>query len=410
MRRAASIIPAILLLATAPLHGQFWDKLNNPKIHVSLRHPPGLGLTVKRIAFGPSKGYESDQLTDALTQDFVQNGIEVIDRQHLQSILAEHDFSMSGYVDKATAAELGKILGPTALIFVNLQRNKVDQQQLRDPRTYTDRQGYQHIKFISRTQAFVKASIQTIDLATGRIFQAITLEANPLQENETFDRCCAEYPPESELQDRAMRQIIGEVHRQFLPWSEVKQLYFFDDKDCDLKVAFSYLKGGNIQEAARQSEANLEKCKQLPKNKEKVLARATYNLGMSLFLQDEYDRAMTYFAEAQRIKTMDITVEAMTEVNKAQSLAAAMQRVEERMALEASLGATPTRVATSARPGTAPASGAKAPVKALGKAADAPAAASSPEDRLRKAEDLFRKKLITKAEYDAKRAEILKEM
>jgi tetratricopeptide (TPR) repeat protein len=404
MRRATLIIPAFLFIATTPLSAQLWDKLNNPKIQVALRHPPGLGLTVKRIAFGPSKGYESDQLTDALTQDFVQNGVEVIDRQHLQSILAEHDFSMSGYVDKTTAAELGKILGPTALLFVNLQRNKVDQQQLRDPRTYTDRNGYQHIKFISRTQAFVKASIQTIDLATGRIFQAVTLEANPLQENESFDHCCAEHPPESELQDRAMREIVDQVHRQFLPWTETRKLYFFDDKDCDLKVAFSYLKGGNVQEAAKQSEANLEKCQQLPKGKEKVLARAHYNMGMSRFLLDDYEKAMTDFTEAQRIKTMDITVEAMTELNRARDLAAAMQRVEERMALEATLGA-----AASAR-GTTPPGGRSSSAKSLVKGPDAVPGASAPEERLKKVEDLFRKKLITKAEYDTKRAQILKDM
>jgi tetratricopeptide (TPR) repeat protein len=404
MRRAALIFTALVLIAHTQVNGQFWDKLNNPKIQVTLRHPPGLGLNVKRIAFGPSKGYESDQLTDALTQDFVQNGIEVVDRGHLQSILAEHDFSMSGYVDQTTAAALGKILGPTALIFVNLQRNKVERQQLRDPNVYTDRNGYKHIRFISRTQAFLKASIQTIDLATGRIFQAVSLEANPLQENESFDQCCAEYPPESELQDRAMRQVVEQVHRQFLPWDETRKLYFFDDKDCDLKVAFSYLKGGNVQEAARQSEANLEKCKLLPKGKEKVLARAHYNLGMSRFLLDDYDRAMAGFSEAQRIKTMDITVEAMTELNRARVLSAAMRRVEERMALEASLGVAPSRE-------TASPAGSKAPVKGgIIKGSTATAGAPTPEERLKKVENLFRQKLITKSEYDAKRAEILKEM
>jgi hypothetical protein len=34
----------------------------------------------------------------------------------------------------------------------------------------------------------------------------------------------------------------------------------------------------------------------------------------------------------------------------------------------------------------------------------------SAEERLKKAEELYRKKLITKAEYDRKRAEILSEM
>ena len=40
-------------------------------------------------------------------------GLEVIDWQNLDQVLAEHEFSFSGYVDQKSATEMGKILGPS---------------------------------------------------------------------------------------------------------------------------------------------------------------------------------------------------------------------------------------------------------------------------------------------------------
>jgi hypothetical protein len=392
-----------LLLAAGTVQGQFWDRLNNPKIKVTLKHPPALGLKISKIAFGPTRGDVTDQLVDALTQEFVTNGLEVIDRLHLQSILAEHNFSASGYVDPTTAAELGKILGPTALVFVNLQRNRIEQQHLRDPSVYKDRNGYPHIKYISRTQAFAKASIQTVDLATGRIFQATSVEASPLRENTAFD-AFAEYPPESELGDQAMREIVLRIHQQFLPWSESRELYFFDDKDCDLKIAYSMLKAGDIESAGRQSETNLEGCKTLKKPTDRTLAHAYNNVGMSRFLLGDHDKALASFADAQRVKTMGITEDAMAEANRARALAASYQRFEERVALESSLGASGRSgalVRTPSAPGQPP---------AQAKGGGVPTGAPTIEQRLKQLDALYQQKLITKVEYDRKRAEILKEM
>jgi tetratricopeptide (TPR) repeat protein len=408
---------ASLLAGAVPLRAQIWDRLSNPKIRIEVKHPPRLGLKIARIAFGPSRGSDSDQLTDALTQDFVQNGIEVIDRNHLNSILAEHNFSLSGYVDKASAAELGKILGPAALVFVNLQRNTTEKKQLRDPGVYKDSRGYAHTKFLSRTQAFVKASVQTIDLSTGRIFQAMTVEKSPLKANETFDSCCAEYPSEFELQDTALRQVVEEIHQQFLPWSEQTSLFFFDDKECDMRVALSLVKGGDIEGAVKQSEAGLERCKSQTNSNDKTLAHAHYNVGMSRFLHGDYDLALASFSDAQRVKSMDITSETMAEVNKARALNAALQKVEQQVAFGATLGAGAEARAAASGPSAKTAAGAAATGTTAPATATASASASgkaeagsSAEERLKRLEGLFQKKLITKQEYEKKRAEILKEM
>ena len=60
-RQSMFMVP-VCLIATTSAHAQFWDRLTNPKVTVRMTHPPGLGLTVARVAFGPAKGDCSDEL------------------------------------------------------------------------------------------------------------------------------------------------------------------------------------------------------------------------------------------------------------------------------------------------------------------------------------------------------------
>src|SRR5206468_6773091 len=54
---------------------------------------PGLGLKISKIAFGPASGTCADQIVEALISDFVSQQVEVVDRQHLGAILAEHNLT-----------------------------------------------------------------------------------------------------------------------------------------------------------------------------------------------------------------------------------------------------------------------------------------------------------------------------
>ena len=115
----------VLLISTGFIinaSAQGFDALSNPKIYVKLMHPPGLGLKINKVIFNPATGNCSDQIIDAMISDFVSNNVEVIDRNNLQAILAEHNFNFSGYVDKNSAVSIGKIIGPSAMITVKVLR------------------------------------------------------------------------------------------------------------------------------------------------------------------------------------------------------------------------------------------------------------------------------------------------
>jgi tetratricopeptide (TPR) repeat protein len=427
MRRVlvvASVGGAVLLSPTsAP--AQFWDKLTNPKIPVSIQHPPGLGLQVNKVAFGPPKGEAAEQFIEALTEHFIRANVEVLEREQLQTMLAEHNFSLSGYVDQTTAAEIGKIVGPAVLVLANIPRHYAQQKSLRE--RWKDGNGFYHVTHISRTQAFARGSVRAVDLASGRIFAMQSFQTDPYLENRSEpDLCCPDFPAEPDVLDMAMSQLVGRAQRLFLPWTERTELYFFDDKDCNLKSAHAFMKSGNVPGALQQSLANLEACKTNPKAKDKNQAHANHNVGMAYFASGDLDKALEYLNAAQQAKPADIHTEAIGECMRAKAEAVKMQQVEERLALDEVLGAKRrAEAATAAPPSTPPAGKTSAtkttprPVKPANgpvptgdsaAASDSAKGSATVEDRLSRLDALFKKGLITKPEYDKKKAELLKEL
>lgn len=394
MRRILLFVGLAVCSLGNAAQAQIWDRLTNPQVTVTLTHPPYLGMKVDRVAFGPIQGQCSDQFLDAVIADFVNGNVEVIDRQHLETLLAEHKLSLSGYVDKQRAAEMGKILGPSVLLFLKVLRCDTLQKKLY--KDSTDFRGNAHRTHISKTEGYFKASIQSVDLTTGRVFAARTIDATPSLQNESMDSCCPEFPSEYEVQDLAQRQAVEQIHRMFFPWSETKALYFFDDKDCNLKAAFQLLRGGDQQGALELSQTNLEACRGRGDVKPKVVAHAVYNVGMASFILGHHDKALEYFAESAKLGGGNIVAETIAECRRAQQLATEMQRVEERVPIGTP---SPTTVAAMA----------PSPVAPQAQAPAAPAA-STVEERLKKLDDLLKKGLITKAEYDRKRAEVLKDL
>ena len=122
-----SILTIFYLTLSIYSSAQFFSELSNPKVKINIEHPAGIGLKINKIAFNSSiDGNWGDQINDALIQDFVSHKAEVIDRANLNTILSEHNFNNSGYVDQSTAVSIGKIIGPSALLSVKVIRSDVE--------------------------------------------------------------------------------------------------------------------------------------------------------------------------------------------------------------------------------------------------------------------------------------------
>jgi hypothetical protein len=385
-------------LLSTPMHAQLWDMLTKPQITVNLNHPPRLGLNIKRVAFGPSHGQCSDDILNRLTGTLISGGVEVVDRHQFRALMAEKHFSMGGYIDQQSALRMGKLLGPTALIFVKI--SQCDSEQHRD---FTESKNYkgEYVRTENATvKMHIRGTLQTVDLTTGRIFSASPIIEDAELSNHSKDGR-PEFPAWESVRDLAVDRAAYDASTMFIGWTEQKKLYFFNDKDCNLSVAYSLLKANDFDGVVRQSEANIATCKTWPNVKDSNLAHAYYNAGLAYLLVNDHEKAMAYLLQSEQLKGGLIVTQTIEQANKAANLDAEIQRVADKTEAFEQEQADITAADQAAQQSAAAAS--------VSNSSSAKSASDSAEDRLKKLDSLLKKGLINKQDYEIKKAEILKD-
>jgi tetratricopeptide (TPR) repeat protein len=301
---------------------------------------------------------------------------------------------MNGYVDRQSALRMGKLLGPTALIFVKI--SGCDVQQHRNNTEHKNHKGEIERSYDAIAEIHIRGTLQTVDLATGRIFSASLIVEDARLSNHSTD-APPEFPNRRALRDDAIGRAAYDASTMFVNWTEQKQLYFFNDKECNMALAYTLLKSNDFDGVIRQSEENIVACKTWPKLKDNSLAHAYYNAGLAYLLINQYDKALFYLRESARLKGGEIVTETMTQANNSARLDEEMRHVAERteqfeQEQEDRTGASQPPPDISSQP------------------ANSNAAQNSPEERLKKLDSLYKKGLINTDEYEAKRAVILKDI
>ncbi len=404
---------SVLVLLCLPLcaSAQFFKVGPEKTVPVSISHPPQFGLTVRRVAFGQPGGScpgEANELVDrTILPDFQQNHMDVIERQALNQIMSEHNFSQTAYADPSSAAQLGRILGPSAMIIVTVNNCSSSQVPLfNDQRNMFNNQVVR--TFISKTRYSLEGSLRIVNLTTGQIVGSHNFQSSKEQSNQS-QQGQPEYPPVDEIKDQAMQDVGFQVHAMFFPSGDRVELPFYDDKDCDLNQVYLLFKNGDQDGALRMMDANLQSCT-AGKHKDKSLARAYYDDGLLHCIHADYEKAATLFTSAMDAKGAEAVATASGTCERAKRGAADLKAYE---AQAAQIQAPPpinnapleqTAAAPAPLP-PPPGSGATAtPAPVAGQAG------TSVADRLKKLESLYKQGLITKKEYDEKRAVILKDL
>jgi hypothetical protein len=389
---------AVLLVSLAglPAQAQFWDSLINPDVQVTLTHPPTLGLKVSRVAFAPTTGRGAEDLVAACIADLAASEIEILDRSNTEKVLGEQKFTNSGLVDEKAAVEMGRLLGAGVMLFVKVNRLKAKHLDLQATApAWTDKEGNVHpavTTYTSKTQVEFNASIQAVDMATGRVFTQQRIAVAPaLERSSTQGR--PEFPSDTDVLELAMGSARTQVHRMLLPWTEQRKLIFYDDKDYGMKEAYRRLQLNDAGGALAKSLEALEAARADPKVKPKYLGRTNYNVGMCHFIKGDYQAALPFLKAARGTDpSHKLFAAAESECLRAVALQEEMTKVEARsIQVDPGPGAASPRVepATTSKPA---------------------AGADSVEERLRRLEDLRRKGLLTPEEYREKKAQILKDL
>ena len=390
------LLPATLALLALPVQAQFWSELANPKVEVTLVHPPGMGLKVERLAFAPSRDLNSRELVDALTADLVQSRqVEVVDRGHLDAVLREQELGANGYVEPATIAKLGKLLGPSVLVIVNVNRSDLSRNQATKEERSTDYKTKQEVVRLKRTSITsldFSATVQVVDLSTGRVFGAQRLEDTPSLSHHSYEGFPA-FPRDADVRRLAFETAKVKVLRMLLSWTEVRKLTFFDDDTFGMARAHERLRAGDVRGALDLALDGLDQSKRDKGQKPKYYPRAQYNVGIIRFIQGNYEEALPYLRTALDMQSdASIFQTALKECQEAIDLQEALRRAERR-----------SEPAPRSEPVPHPQS------EPMPKAQPTPGKASA-EERLQKLQELYKKGLLDKKEYEAKKAEILKDL
>ena len=338
MTRTNTLIGSLLLTVSfgSVATAQF-ARLVNPKVNVAVNHRPDLDLRVDTILFAPATGKCSDEIVLVLESLFAERGIDVVQREQLEVMLLENDLVMSGLAAPATAAKLGNVVGPSALVVVRelrcadeKSRSKRETQRTEDDKTYTV------TRYTAKTRFDLKFSIQVADLSTGRVFGTKVFESTPEFEKESREGYPG-HPARYDVLDVAIGQVMPGVRQMFFPWTETQNLVFFNNDKCGMKEAYQTLKEGFQDQAFELSQEALEACKNDPKINPRVLGSAYYNLGMMQFILGDFQAALENLEQALTARPGEIVNEGITGVLRAQQADLEMQEFLENTQVELDL-------------------------------------------------------------------------
>lgn len=395
--KLVAALTMLLLLGASGVHAQFIDRFTNPRIDIPITHAPRFPLALKlsRVAFDNPQGPCSEELYDTIESSFVEHDIEVLNRSHLDDVLREQGFGVSGLTRQDTAVKVGQLLGAQALVFLKVTTCKA-KPTVAKKQVFSMSGPVTVVEYT--TTADFRGSLRVIDLTTGRTLKI-----------QSFDGTASEssrdgYPDGDALLEAAREKATGQIRRLFFPWTESRQVVFYEDNDkfCNLEPGYNLLKAHDLNGALEASRVSYDHCRNAPGAKPKMVGRAAYDVGVALCLRGDYDEGLTMLTEALRLNPGDVATNAMAECRQAKQAANQMD------IYETDIAAVQADLSDLGGPGT---HGGAEPARggAAGSSASRPAQGSV-EDRLRALQDLLKKGLIDEKEFQGRKAEILKDL
>ncbi|KAA3653565.1 MAG: hypothetical protein DWQ10_18315, partial [Calditrichaeota bacterium] len=255
----------------------FFYACSSSSVMVPVTRPAEINLkNFDKIAIGELQGKGSRQLTDELTIAlFESNRFEVLDRQHMDKILAEHALTLSGFVDKSSAAEVGELVGAAALIFGNVSEYDY-KEDLSHEDVVNKKSGKTTVKWQRTGTATVIATLRVVDLQTGKIIAISKLDKT----SSTALRRDNKRPGEINrkvLFNQCRNHIVKSFMQKIAPYTEnVAVPFATDDKMPELEQGYNLAKMGNWDAAISKFEFAIQKYK----NGRNEVDKAYSNLGL----------------------------------------------------------------------------------------------------------------------------------
>jgi len=381
-----AVLLAVMPVATAqddPLLG--FGGFTNPSVTVSYEQAPTAGVQFQELTFADAITTCAQRIVDGTTQRLLAEGINVSDRQDLRNLQTERRLQDVG---------LRGLQVSTAMVVVSASRCLPDL-------SYSKKS----TKYLASTSYNIQGSIRLINVSTGRVLLAEPIKVNFTETNDSY-KGYPDYPPTVEVERRALDEAVEKVSAVLTTTRPKAELLFFNDKSCGLKDGHRLVVGGDIEGALHFLQESLESCKATSSKKTKLIARAHHNVGVLQIMLGDHENAHRNLQAAVQLHDGPYIKQAFNFSIKAQTSTARVAEVEARTR---EMNEQLARAALSPPPAQAPAPSPPAPAPSQA-AQDTASPIDQLAERLKKLEALFKAGLITKEDYDAKKAEILSEL
>ncbi len=241
------------------------------------------------VAIGGITGNANGPLSAGLEESLVASQrFSVVDRAHMDKVLAELQLSSTDLADPAKAAKLGKVVTAGAMIFgdaTETYRENTSQDSIKDDKGNVTTIHKLYGELIER------ATFKIVDVSTGRLIIAKTYEERRDDTNRGYNKAPSPID-RSSLEKQAREAVLDRFMKAIVPHQEYMTASFQKDGDIpQLEGGIGWAERGDWKKAEdtfNQTVADSEKNLKL---KPAQIAKAYWNLGLSYEYAGDYAKA-----------------------------------------------------------------------------------------------------------------------
>lgn len=305
--RSGLILKNILVI---PLVFLFLIGCSTVGVKVPVLRPAEINLKGKKeLVIGEISGRQSNKMSAHVKQKAVDSGyFKVIDRKHLDEVMAELKLSTSDLVDSSSRKKLGKLMTGSILIMGDILDYTYREKSTKKTQECTKMVNnklykYKCTRYYRKGTAIVRAAFDVIDIETGETLRSKTLESKQNKSTQATDKRAPKIDRNS-LLDTCMQKIASKLMRSIAPWREVVTANFKKNGDLPMmEVGISYAQAGLWDDALEQFEAAVEVADTNPEISPKVAAQAHWNLGLAYEYTGQFEDAEVCIKKAFAIST-----------------------------------------------------------------------------------------------------------
>lgn len=302
LRALAALLPLCLSCASG-------------RVRVPMMRPAEVNLPgVQTLAITSMTGQGASLVSGLLEEQLVKGGrFQILDREHVDSLMSELKLSSSDLADAKAASRLGKLMTAGAIINGHLEESYTETPHAR---RFTDKKGREHTHRSVEAELVMRGTFKVTDVSTGQVVVAKTVEAkrgsSRLEHAATqvlgalfnaavdVDHDTEDPPPDrAKLEDEARTELVGNFIRAIAPQQELVEVSFALDGDLpQLQQGMNWAKHGDWTKAQQLFADAIHAAEISGKISNKTLAKAYYDQGLSYEYAGDYDKAIPSLQKA----------------------------------------------------------------------------------------------------------------